>query len=430
MPNSSDCTNECPDLTFSQLVSDFHEGLTNPEYSEAFEVAESRVGQVLMLKEPILLKFGGNDQVMRVLMNPFRDANPFFHLFEAIWMLSGSNNIKPLELFSSKIASFCSDDGVTANGAYGYRWRNYSSGNPDEADVDQLDVLIEHLHKNPNSRRAVLQMWNVRDDLCKVDVTKDVCCNTAIYFSIGTAEDGNKCLNMSVTNRSNDLILGLLGANYVHFTILQEYMARSLGVKVGTWFHFTNNLHVYLTNNSGFHPHYWLTGTPADIKSPISGKCLFERKNEFTKVYDDPNWFVPLFTGPEDKKWFDRYCNFLTEFLTDISEYIERVCLNQCKERTVNEAYSSILSKFRTTFLDRSIGDVGYIPFIHNVVYPVIHLYILYSSDTPYTRTEFEAAANKIMALDWRIACSQWVLRRLSKKGVQWATEMLLDPSR
>lgn len=383
-----------------------------------------------MLKEPILLKFGGEDKVSRVLMNPFRDANPFFHLFEAIWMLSGSNNIKPLELFSSKIASFCSDDGVTANGAYGYRWRNYSSGDPNEADVDQLDILIEHLRKNPNSRRAVLQMWNVRDDLCKVDVTKDVCCNTAIYFSIGTTEDGNKCLNMSITNRSNDLILGLLGANYVHFTVLQEYIARSLGVKVGAWFHFTNNLHVYLTNNSGFHPHYWLTGTPADMKSPISGECLFERKNEFTKVYDAPNWFVPLFEQPTDKKIFDHYCMSLTDHLQEFSEYLDMVRTNRTLETRPEEAFSRLYKTFRIDFPERAKGNAGYIPFFHDVVYPAIHLYILYCSGVQYTKEEFEAVANRIKALDWRIACSQWVLRRLSKKGVQWATEMLLDPSR
>jgi hypothetical protein len=35
---------------------------------------------------------------------------------------------------------------------------------------------------------------------------------------------------MTVTNRSNDLCWGMLGANYVHFTILQEYLAARLGV--------------------------------------------------------------------------------------------------------------------------------------------------------------------------------------------------------
>ena len=50
---------------------------------------------------------------------------------------------------------------------------------------------------------------------------------------------------MTVFNRSNDLVLGMLGANYVHFTFLQEYIANCLGVGVGKYNHVTNNLHVY-----------------------------------------------------------------------------------------------------------------------------------------------------------------------------------------
>jgi hypothetical protein len=67
-----------------------------------------------------------------------------------------------------------------------------------------------------------------------------------------------KFLDMTVTNRSNDLIWGCLGANYVHFSFLQEYMATKLGVEVGTYYHFTNNLHVYTESNSGFKPKEWL----------------------------------------------------------------------------------------------------------------------------------------------------------------------------
>jgi hypothetical protein len=55
----------------------------------------------------------------------------------------------------------------------------------------------------------------------------------------------NDRLYMTTTNRSNDLIWGLCGANAVHLTVLHEYLAAMIGVEVGSWTHMTNNLHVY-----------------------------------------------------------------------------------------------------------------------------------------------------------------------------------------
>lgn len=63
-------------------------------------------------------------------------------------------------------------------------------------------------------------------------------------------------LNLSVYNRSNDILWGMLGANYVHFTILQEFVANSLAVEVGTFSQLTTNAHAYLNN---FTPALWIT---------------------------------------------------------------------------------------------------------------------------------------------------------------------------
>lgn len=219
----------------------------------------SRAGETLQVTEPVLLTYEKPRQ--RVLFNSARDANPFFHMFESLWMLAGRNDVAPLEYYSSKIGDIASDDGKTFNGAYGYRWRHAdNSGASYYSEVDQLNVLIDHLKANPESRRAVLQMWDVENDLLKIDSTKDVCCNTAAYFSIRKVGwldpvvadpwteggDDSPVLDMTVTNRSNDLIWGMLGANAVHFSFLQEYVACALGIGVGRYNQFTNNLHVYV----------------------------------------------------------------------------------------------------------------------------------------------------------------------------------------
>ena len=44
-----------------------------------------------------------------------------------------------------------SDDSETLWGAYGWRWKKYF-------DKDQLEIIIDMLRRNPNDRRAVLQI--------------------------------------------------------------------------------------------------------------------------------------------------------------------------------------------------------------------------------------------------------------------------------
>jgi len=188
-------------------------------------------------------------------------------------MLAGRNDVAPLNYYAGNMKDY-SDDGKTLNGAYGYRWRHesvrdYVIDRPGHytmfnKDCDQLNILVDHLKADPTSRRAVLAMWNVEDDLLKVDSSKDVCCNLNVMFSLreetvkGEPDEiwpWKRFLDMTVTNRSNDMIWGMLGANYVHFTFLQEYMAARLGVEVGVYHHFTNNLHVYESN---WKPEEWL----------------------------------------------------------------------------------------------------------------------------------------------------------------------------
>lgn len=188
---------------------------------------ESRNGPVLSLPYPVLLT--STQPADRVLLDPTRDANPFFHFIEALWMLAGRNDVALLSQFNSRIAEY-SDDGKTLYGAYGYRWRRGFM-------VDQLNNIIDLLREDRTTRRAVLTMWQPFD---LAHDSKDKPCNTHIYFRVYMDD-----LEMTICNRSNDLLWGMLGSNYVHFSILHEYVARSIGKFQGCMHQFTNNLHVY-----------------------------------------------------------------------------------------------------------------------------------------------------------------------------------------
>lgn len=275
-------------------VNDAFYGLVKGIHENEFELTRemSRNGEVLKFDEPVIVTYEKPKE--RVLLNKVRDCNPFFHLFESLWMLHGSNELLRLLKYVSTFGQF-SDDGRTLNGAYGYRWRKPEVLQGDAPiyykEVDQLNILIEHLRKTPTSRRAVLQMWNVEDDLLKIDSSKDVCCNTAVYFSIRSTDLGldsqgihrwQDSLDMTVTNRSNDLIWGMLGANAVHFSFLQEFMADCLGVEVGVYNQISNNLHLYTENNSGWKPEEWLSSNDYEDYPEDTWKgTLVEDKDKF-----------------------------------------------------------------------------------------------------------------------------------------------------
>lgn len=230
----------------------------------------SRNGDVLRLRSPVCITY--ERPIERVLFDSTRDTNPFFHLYESLWMLAGREDLAPLTYFVPRMADF-SDDGKTLNGAYGFRWRH----NPMPAGyIDQLETLVNHLKKTPNSRRAILQMWNVEDDLSKIDTSKDVCCNLSVQFEIETiADDHGVCrrLNMTVFNRSNDMILGMFGANVVHFSVLHEYMASKLGVSVGVYNQVSSNLHVY-TSEKKYQPEKYFGTIYDTIKYPELGEPM------------------------------------------------------------------------------------------------------------------------------------------------------------
>lgn len=193
---------------------------------------DSRVGPVLVAPTPVATVYPQPRK--RVSISAARDANPFFHLAEALWMLNGRNDSAFLEYFVPRFKEF-SDDGRTLNGAYGYRWRNHF-------DYDQLEEIAKELIKNPGTRRAVLSMWDGHDDFrSAVAGSKDVPCNTHAYF-----RRRGDALDLTVLCRSNDIIWGAYGANVVHFSFLLEFMAATVGVRVGTYTQVSNNYHAYI----------------------------------------------------------------------------------------------------------------------------------------------------------------------------------------
>lgn len=189
----------------------------------------SRNGPVIRAPGPVITQYLRPNE--RVLFSPERDANPFFHFMEGLWMLGGRQDAAFVTQFNSQMMEYANDQG-TFDGAYGWRWRRHFG-------YDQLMTIVEVLNQDRTTRRAVLSMYNGGWDLRKTS-SLDIPCNTHAYFAVRGDE-----LHMTVCCRSNDAIWGAYGANAVHMSMLLEVMAAFTGLKVGTYVQVSNDFHYY-----------------------------------------------------------------------------------------------------------------------------------------------------------------------------------------
>lgn len=203
--------------------------------AHAAHTRPSRNGDVLVIDEPVTTHY--DHPTERVLFDRERNANPFFHLFESIWMLAGHEDVAFPAYLVPRMSEY-SDDGKRFHGAYGYRWRAHFH-------FDQIEDIVCMLREDPTNRRVILQMWDCRSDLGTG--SKDIPCNIVVKFAIEQRVTKPARLHMVVFNRSNDMVWGAYGANAVHFSMLQEYIASAVGVEVGWYEQVSTDFHVYHT---------------------------------------------------------------------------------------------------------------------------------------------------------------------------------------
>ena len=213
-------------------------------------VESSRVGHVLVAPFPIATFY--ERPMERVLFCARRDANPFFHLMESVWMLAGWQDARWLDRYVGDFSSRFAEDGGLQHGAYGYRWRQHFTDGTTRNGIRQFrDQIVEIgrlLREKPETRQAVMAMWDPNQDLGAVK--RDIPCNTHVYFrSRPAAEadtDKRRWLDVTVCCRSNDIIWGAYGANAVHMSIMGEVVAALSDMRLGAYYQISNNWHVYM----------------------------------------------------------------------------------------------------------------------------------------------------------------------------------------
>ena len=195
----------------------------------------------MQIKENLFVSFTIMNPRDRLLFLPDRKFSLQYVMAEILWYLSGNNMTDWISNYSSFWKDI-SDDGQTANSAYGARiFKNHPyqrdpANSSRSIDFTQWEYVKQELSKDPDSRRAVMHIRQPQDSYL---ATKDVPCTLSLQFFIRQ----NK-LHLIVQMRSNDLILGT-ALDVPAFTFMQEMMALELGVELGEYHHTSNSMHVY-----------------------------------------------------------------------------------------------------------------------------------------------------------------------------------------
>lgn len=170
-----------------------------------------------------------------------RRLNPWTTLAEFPWIVAGRRDVEWLTPYLPRAVDF-SDDGRTWRAAYGPRLRAWG-GDWMGAPIgvrDQLAFLLAQLQGHPDTRQAVLGIWDPALDLGAE--SRDIPCT----LSLKAEQDPDTCaLNLMVVMRSNDLVWGFSGVNVNNFTLLQRLLAELLGTRPGMYTHVGFNLHAY-----------------------------------------------------------------------------------------------------------------------------------------------------------------------------------------
>ncbi|MGV3610318.1 MAG: thymidylate synthase [Fluviicola sp.] len=154
-------------------------------------------------------------------------------IHELLWFLQGDTNIKYLKDNNVSIWDEWADENGNLGPVYGYQWRSWPT--PEGGSIDQISNLIEQIKKNPNSRRLIVNAWNV----AYVDNMALPPCHTMFQFYVAEGK-----LSCQLYQRSADTFLGV-PFNIASYALLTMMIAQVCDLKPGEFIHTLGDAHLY-----------------------------------------------------------------------------------------------------------------------------------------------------------------------------------------
>ena len=154
-------------------------------------------------------------------------------IYELLWFLNGDTNINYLNENGVRIWNEWADENGDLGPVYGKQWRSWESKSGET--IDQIENLIKTIKNNPDSRRMIVNAWNV-GDLNKMALTP---CHCLFQFYVSNGK-----LSCLLYQRSADTFLGV-PFNIASYALLTMMVAHVCNLEAGEFIHSFGDVHLY-----------------------------------------------------------------------------------------------------------------------------------------------------------------------------------------
>ena len=154
-------------------------------------------------------------------------------IYELLWFLRGETNVRWLQERGVTIWNEWADANGDLGRVYGAQWCDWRTS--DGRSINQIDMVIAQIAKNPDSRRHMVTAWNPGE----IDRMALPPCHALFQFFVQGGE-----LSCQLYQRSADLFLGV-PFNIASYALLTLMVAQVCGLKPGDFVHTFGDLHLY-----------------------------------------------------------------------------------------------------------------------------------------------------------------------------------------
>jgi len=154
-------------------------------------------------------------------------------IHELLWFLEGDTNVKYLKEHKVRIWDEWADENGDLGPVYGKQWRSWETR--DGETIDQISQAIDLIKNNPDSRRIIVNAWNV-GDLPKMALSP---CHCLFQFYVANGK-----LSCQLYQRSADTFLGV-PFNIASYALLTMMMAQVCGLEAGDFVITFGDVHLY-----------------------------------------------------------------------------------------------------------------------------------------------------------------------------------------
>lgn len=170
-------------------------------------------------------------------------------LHELLWFLQGGDNTRYLKEHGVSIWDEWATETGDLGPLYGAQWRAWPGR--DGKPIDQVTALVEGIRRKPNSRRHIINAWNVAylpdesqspQDNARAGRMALAPCHVMYQFYVANGQ-----LSCMLTQRSGDVLLGV-PYNGASVALLTHMVAQQCDLEPGEIIHSFGDLHLYLNH--------------------------------------------------------------------------------------------------------------------------------------------------------------------------------------